>query len=146
MTSLKDLKTRDEELPLIYINPMTGNRLLLSWFVNDNKKPVPGKYIFVEEDEKGDILKKGTLNGLKAVNEYRNNAIRLGWKFFHLPKIDVKDGDGNVIKAKGKADPVVRPEPKKKLPRKPHNFKQRRRNPAETFEEMKARMQKQITK
>lgn len=144
MTSLKDIKTRDEELPLIYVNPMTGNRLLLSWYVDDKKKPVPGKYIFVEEDDSGNILKKGMLKGLNAVNDYRNNAIRLGWKFFHLPKIDVKDDKGNVIKAEGKVD--IKLEPKKKLKRNPHNYTQRRRNPAETFEEMKARVQKQIAK
>lgn len=141
--SLKDLKTKDEELPLIYVHPMTGNRLLFSWLIDDKKNHIPGKYIYVEENEKGDIIKKGVLKGLHSVNTYRNEAIRLGWKFHHLPKIDVKDSDGNVIK---EGETIKRPEPRKPLPRKSRNFGLRKRNPAETFEEMKKRTQKQLAK
>jgi len=143
MSSLQQIKTREEELPLIYINAFTGNRLLLSWYVTDAKKKVPGKYIFVEENEKGEIVKKGTLSGLKAVNDYRNNAIRLGWKFFHMPKIDVKKDDGSIIKA---SEVEVPKETSKKLPRKSRVYAARRRNPAETLTEMKERMQKNIAR
>lgn len=134
---MSELKTREEELPLIYLNSFTGNRLMFSWLVDDRKQKIPGKFIFVEQNSKEEIVNKGTLHGLKAVNDMRNNAIRQGWRFYHLPKIDLKDKQGNVLEHKPK-EPV-----KKKRVKKPGmRFSTRRRNPAETFEEMKKRVQK----
>lgn len=140
MTSLKDIKTRADEIPLIYSNPMTQNCLIITWFVDDRKKKVPNKYVFAEQNQKGDVVRQGVLKGLKQVNEFRNDIIRNGWRFFHMPKnIDIRKADGTIIPSS--SDPVPEP-PKENKPRvkKSTNYGVRKRNPAETFEEMKKRI------
>ena len=82
--------TKVSELPLYYKHDILPGTLLFSFACND-KGPVKGWYIYCIQTDDGQILDKGTIKGIKNINQLRDDYILKGWKRIIRPKIELKD-------------------------------------------------------
>lgn len=91
MTTLSDFTTSEEEFPIIYANNLAKQQIIFTFLIDDNKKKIPGKYLYIIQDmTTQEITSTIILDSLDKVNTERNNAIRNGYKFYILPKVVTK--------------------------------------------------------
>ena len=96
-------KTRSDELPLFYSDYMTGNMLSFTWYCDERTgKRIKGKYLYLERNKIGEIVRSGVVTGLQEVDDMRNEAIRCGWKFWLPPPIRVTGKDADMFTKKVK--------------------------------------------
>lgn len=84
--SLSDYRTTEDELPIVYLNYITKQQAVFTWYAPDKKK-IPGKYIFIIQDEAGEIKSSKLLESLEEVDEIRNLCIKDGYRYYQLPKV-----------------------------------------------------------
>lgn len=95
--------TRSDELPLFYTDYMTGRMLSFTWYCDERTgKRIRGKYLYIEKNKIGEIVRSGVLTGLQAVDDMRNEAIRGGWKFWLPPPVHITGKDAELFTKKVK--------------------------------------------
>lgn len=93
-------ETKEDEIPLFYVDHMSGNMICITYMMNDNNVPIKNKYLFIEKSKSGKVVKEGRVDGLRKVDDLRNDLIRAGWKFWLPPRIDLKGKDAHLFTRK----------------------------------------------
>lgn len=125
-------RTKTSELPLHYTHDrFTGQSVVFSFAMND-RGIVKGYYIWARQDDMGNVLEKGTVKGIDAIDKLRNEFILKGWRMKMKQKVVVRQP------GEKKKEKKVQPVEAISAPPNPHEDKAR--------EEMMKKMQEHDAK